>query len=81
MNRPTSFALHIRPLFRQIDIDKMAFKFDLADHGEVSANSGLIVGRLKGTTGAVMPPVANDGPWPNEWIDLFERWIAEGRKP
>jgi hypothetical protein len=78
MNRPTSFQLHIRPLFRDVDIEHMSFAFDLAKFEDVRDNSALILGRLKGVGGSVMPPKTHGGPWPDEWIALFERWINEG---
>lgn len=80
MNRPVSFALHIRPLMRERDIEHMMFRFDLSKHEDVKANSAAILDRLKGN-GNLMPPANDGGPWPNEWIDLFERWIQEGHKP
>jgi hypothetical protein len=30
--------------------------------------------------GVVMPPPDEGGPWPPEWLALFERWINEGMK-
>ncbi|MDA1013176.1 MAG: hypothetical protein O3A00_01845 [Planctomycetota bacterium] len=78
--RRTSFALHILPCFRDEDINAMknlgGKSIDLTSYDEVKAKSDLILKRLKGQ-GNLMPPVANDGPWPNEWIELFERWIQE----
>ena len=80
MNRPTSFKLHIRPLFRD-DPDVAHMKplgVDLSSFADVRDNSTEILGRLKGTSGPRMPPTSADGPWPDEWIALFERWIHEG---
>ena len=76
-NRATSFKLHIRPLMRKIDIDNMKFKFDLSQYADVVANANGILGRLNGSAGPVMPPENQGGPWPEEWIQLFERWIQE----
>jgi hypothetical protein len=83
MNRPTSFKLHIRPLFRD-DIDVAHMKpagIDLSNYDDVSANSADILNRLKARDSSMMPPAKSDGPWPDEWTDLFERWIKEGSKP
>ena len=77
MARPTSFRLHIRPLFRQLDVSHMDRFIDLTDYNDVRAQSGNILNRLRGT-GRLMPPKEDDGPWPEEWIALFERWIREG---
>jgi hypothetical protein len=81
VNRPTSFKLHIRPLFRDLDVEHMAglgpFSIDLTQHAVVKAKAKKILTRLKNEQDP-MPPVSDDGPWPDEWIALFERWIAEG---
>jgi hypothetical protein len=50
---------------------------DLNDHAAVAAKSQQILARLKDEFDP-MPPIADDGPWPQEWIALFERWVAEG---
>ncbi len=76
MPRPTSFRLHIRPLFRQLDVDHMRPYVDLTDYIDVKASAAEILNRLK-SEDTTMPPVADDGPWPEEWIALFERWIDE----
>jgi hypothetical protein len=78
MSRPTSFGLHIRPLFRDKDVEHMSFKFDLSKYDDVKANSARILQRLKATDDSMMPPADDGGPWPEEWISLFERWIGEG---
>ena len=76
--RTTSYALHIRPLFRQVDIDHMAaFGVNLAAHEDVRANAATILTRLQDPS-KPMPPVVDNGPWPEEWIALFDRWIKEG---
>jgi len=81
MNRATSFRLHIRPLFRDLDVQHMSnvgpFSIDLNDHAAVTARSQQILDRLRDEDDP-MPPISDDGPWPQEWIILFERWIAEG---
>jgi hypothetical protein len=81
MNRPTSFALHIRPLFRDQDISHMDFVFDLSAYADVRDNSQGILDRLRGQSGDLMPPADDGGPWPDEWITLFERWMNEGCPP
>jgi len=46
---------------------------------DVKAFSEDILKSLKGLEGrSVMPPIEDGGPWPEEWIALFERWIAAG---
>ena len=74
-----SFSNHISLMFRSIDTRHMAFRFDLADYDEVKRFSEDILKSLKGLEGRrVMPPIEDGGPWPEEWIALFERWITEG---
>jgi len=75
-NRPTSFKLHIRPLFSEMDVQHMSGAFDLSKYEDVVAHAAGILDRLKGVGGAVMPPKP-EGPWPDEWIALFQRWMTE----
>ena len=81
MNRPTSYALHIKPLFRALDVEHMeGFGVDLGTYDGVRANAAAILERLRDQE-APMPPAADGGPWPDEWTALFARWIAEGLQP
>ena len=74
-----SFRNHISLMFQSMDIEHMRFKFDLSDYEDVKNFSEDILKSLRGLDGRrVMPPVDEGGPWPEEWITLFERWIAEG---
>ena len=68
----TSFARDIRPLFRDTDIEEMAFAFDLGEYEDVKANAEGIHERLADGS---MPC---DEPWPDDRIALFRRWIDEG---
>jgi hypothetical protein len=77
MNRPTSFALHIQPLFTSGQRSCMIRTFDLAKYEDVKQWSDKIAQSL---TGKTMPADASK-PWPDEWIALFNRWVAEGSKP
>ncbi|MGH2839407.1 MAG: hypothetical protein ACRDKY_01115 [Solirubrobacteraceae bacterium] len=74
--RTPRFELHIRPMFRLTDRDHMAFAFDLTDYDAVAANAADILERLEGD----MPPPGASGPWPEEWIELFKRWIDSGKQ-
>jgi hypothetical protein len=71
-NRQTSFAEDIKPLFRERDRDSMKWAFDLWSHDDVAANGGAILGRLRNGS---MPC---DGAWPEEQIELFQRWVDSG---
>jgi len=70
-----SFAADIRPLFRQTDIEAMAFAFDLGDYEAVKANATAIHARLADGS---MPC---DDEWPADNIALFEQWISGGFDP
>ncbi|MFZ0171786.1 MAG: hypothetical protein WAL04_08900 [Acidimicrobiales bacterium] len=70
---PVSFAKDIKVLFRELDRQSMSSAFDLWSYDDVRANAAAIAGRLGDGT---MPC---DGAWPAEKIDLFRRWIDEGR--
>ena len=67
------WEIHIRPMFRQIDHDHMTSYFDLFDYDAVVQNQSDIVDAL---TTSSMPPKSTGGPWPDEWIALFQRWVA-----
>jgi len=69
----TSFEKDIKPLFRELDRDEMDFVFDLWSYEDVSTHADNILERVEDGT---MPC---DGEWPAEKIDLFRRWIAEGK--
>jgi CDGSH-type Zn-finger protein/truncated hemoglobin YjbI/ferredoxin len=70
-----SFAGHIQPLFRTKDRQAMRFAFDLWSHEDVSQHADAILARL---TAGSMPC---DGAWPQNRIEVFERWIAAGTPP
>ena len=74
-NKAVSFATDIRPLFREKDVRSMARHFDLTSYEDVSTVADRILGRLRSSS---MPC---DGEWPSEQVDLFERWIRDGKKP
>ncbi len=77
MNRPSSFALHIQPLFTSDQRTCMIKAFDLAKYEDVKKWSDKIAHSV---TAKTMPADASN-PWPDEWIALFNRWVAEGCNP
>lgn len=79
VKRSPVFELHILPMFRLIDIDHMRFQnWELTDYKVVSSSAQDILQELKSSS--PMPTESTGGPWPKEWIDLFERWIDEGKR-
>lgn len=76
-NRPASFALHIRPLFTSDQRDCMQGYLDLWSHDDVAANVELVHAKLLDHS----MPADDTGPWPDEWISLFSRWMSEGCAP
>jgi hypothetical protein len=76
--RPPVFELHIRPMFRLLDREHMLTfvdpGFDLWDLENVWTMRNDILVRLRGEGSVNMPGEKVGGPWPAEWIDLFERW-------
>jgi hypothetical protein len=72
---PVRFAHDIRPLFRDKDVARMAFKFDLSSYDDVRANSDKILRRL---TNGSMPC---DGAWPADRVTLFHDWVDAGCPP
>jgi hypothetical protein len=67
-----SFERDIRPLFREEDIDAMAFVFDLSSFDDVQDNAEEIHVRLQEGT---MPC---DDPWPPDQVERFRAWIDAG---
>ena len=69
MEKPTSFANDILPLFTPLDIKSMAWFCDLTSYDDVKTNAPEILNRLNGIGGAVMPPPPSKGgaPGSNRW--------------
>jgi hypothetical protein len=77
--RAPVFELHIRPMVRLLDrehMSKFAQLFDLWDLNAVWAQRNEILTRVRDV--GDMPGNRYGGPWPTEWIALFERWVATG---
>jgi hypothetical protein len=62
----------IRPLFREKDVSSMSKAFDLASYNDARANADGILARVADGS---MPC---DGPWPQERVELFRRWVDAG---
>ena len=69
----TGYAADIRPLFRDRDVKAMKKHFDLSKYEDVHANADGILSRLRAGN---MPC---DGAWPAAEVDLFDKWIADGK--
>jgi len=68
------FAAHIKPLFREKDRRSMSFAFDLWSLDDVRAHAAGILERLRNGS---MPC---DGAWPQDRIDVFQRWTESGQR-
>src|SRR5262245_19190430 len=78
-NRAPVFELHIRPMFRILDREHMAKwvnSFDLWDLTAVWRQRNEILTRIRDTQD--MPGARYGGPWPSEWVQIFERWVTTG---
>jgi hypothetical protein len=51
--------------------------FNLASYDDVKAHAAAIYDRIRGIGGAVMPSPRGEGPWPQDRIELFAKWMAE----
>jgi hypothetical protein len=71
-NGKVGFEADIKPLFRGKDRDAMRRAFDLWSYPDVVANADAIAQHLADGT---MPC---DGAWPDERVELFQRWVAQG---
>jgi len=69
---PVGYAADIKPLFRELDRSSMLSHFDLWSYEDVSDNAGAILERLEEET---MPC---DGPWPEDRVEVFRRWLEQG---
>jgi hypothetical protein len=69
------YATDVKPLFRELDRDDMAFVFDLWSYDDVRDNADSILERLEDGT---MPC---DGPWDDDRLQVLRDWIAEGCPP
>lgn len=76
-NRPASFALHIAVMFTDEQRRCMSPYLDLGSYDEVKANAEAVFDRVNDHS----MPADESGPWPNEWIALFRRWVDEGCRP
>ena len=74
---PLSFAIDIRPLFRDTpDVDGMKdYGLDLSSYEDVKAHAHAIYERLNAGS---MPC---DGPWFEEQVEVFRKWMEEGMAP
>jgi hypothetical protein len=75
MSEGLSFARDIRPLFRDHDIEEMAFAFDLSSYDDVRANADAIYERVAEGS---MPC---DQPWPAPDVERLRAWIDSGAQP
>lgn len=76
-NRPVSFALHISVMFTDEQKRCMSPFLDLASYDDVKADAEVVFARVNDHS----MPSDESGPWPNEWIAMFRRWIDEGCQP
>lgn len=77
--RPPVFELHIRPMMRLLDREHMRTWVQIADLWDLDQVWELrteILTRVRDV--GDMPGSRYGGPWPDEWISLFERWAATG---
>jgi hypothetical protein len=73
-NRPTGFTYHIAVLFTDDQRRCMVPYLDPGSSEEVKANANTVLARLQDHS----MPADQSGPWPDEWIALFGRWVSEG---
>lgn len=71
-DEPMSFERHIKPLFRPMDYESMAWALDLSSYDEVKDHATAILERLREGS---MPC---DGEWPEDQVERFQRWTETG---
>jgi len=67
-----TFTADIKPLFRERDRAAMRRRFDLWSYDDVRAHAEAIGTHLRDGS---MPC---DGPWPEERVAVFDKWLADG---
>ena len=67
-----TFERDIKPLFREGDRNAMIAAFDLWSCADVKANADAILGSVRSGS---MPC---DMQWPDEQVELLQRWIDGG---
>jgi hypothetical protein len=67
-----TFESDIRPLFRESDRDAMIAAFDLWSFDDVKAHADAILGAVRSGS---MPC---DTDWPEDQVELLQRWIDGG---
>ena len=72
-DEPVRYEKHVKPLFRSRDRQSMTFVFDLWSYDDVGQHAAAILARLRDGS---MPC---DSAWPQERIDVFQRWIDTGK--
>ena len=72
-DEPVSFDQDIKGMFRTKDRESMSSAFDLWSYEAVSAHAAAILERLRAGT---MPC---DGAWPPAKVEMFERWMENGK--
>jgi hypothetical protein len=71
-SEPISYAVDIKPLFRERDRSSMLSHFDLWSYDDVSDHAAAILTRLEEGS---MPC---DGAWPADRVELFRSWLTQG---
>jgi len=74
-DQPASFTAHLRPSFRDKDLQLMSRHFDLGSHDDVRANADKIPDRL---AAGKMPC---DGPRPADRVEPSRRRTQTGMRP
>jgi hypothetical protein len=75
-----SYESDIKPLFSKVDREHMDFMFDLWSYKDVKKNADDILDSV--SAGRMPPPPPQgDGPWSQEKVALFKRWIDGGYRP
>jgi hypothetical protein len=72
---PPAFESDIKPLFRESDREAMIAAFDLWSFGDVREHADAILGAVRSGS---MPC---DMEWPEERVDLLQRWIDGSTLP
>ena len=77
---PPSFANDIAPILYPYR-GQMAWRFDLADYGDVAANAAVIWEQINADDGPPQMPPPPFSPFPDDFLATFKAWMETKPQP
>lgn len=79
----TNLQADIRPLFTDRDVHAMSKASSLASYEDVKSHAQILYESIRGVGGSIRPPPppCGEGPWPQDRVELFGKWMSDGFPP